>query len=160
MYIIQLERLERMYNFITSDKNFNLLDELLKIDIILSFFIHCYHLSDWLRESGVESKKIRDYVSKTKDLQICQILAYDIKHMDIRERNPDRKKIIDWRAMGLPWPIVRTYDVFRKEEGNLAFLIDGKERDCHDLMQKCMEAWNTFLDHEGLPKSFEDVNRH
>lgn len=169
MYTAQLARLDRMYKFTIQDERFKTLDNNLQADIILSFLMHCYHLKDYLKQSGVYGKKVEGYVDKTRELRDCGDLTNSTKHLSSRKqlikhkrkRSPKGSrihlpKLYDWRTAGVPSPISRSYDYFAKDEEErevLVISIDGEERRCFDFMQRCMEKWNEFLDKEGLDRN-------
>lgn len=131
---------------------------LLQVDIILSFFIHCYHLGDWLRESGVDEKKVYGYIYKTDELKDCRDITNSTKHLlstDQLKKPKHSSKLYDWKSARVPSPISRYYNyVTSKEEERevLVISIDGEECHCFNFMQRCMEKWNEFLDYEGLDR--------
>lgn len=141
-----------MYGFITADKRFKELDMPLQIDIILSFFMHCYHLGDWLRNSGVDEDAINRFIHDTYELQVCRNLTNSTKHLE--NRNPSPPELFSFKEAGLPSPIARTYDPFGKylggESEHLVILVDGREINCYDFMAQCLEKWKTFLTTKGL----------
>jgi hypothetical protein len=79
MYKYQIARLERMFKFVTLDERFKKLEIALQVDIILSFFMHCFHLSDWLTKSGIDEKKVKNYIKNTYELQVCRNLTISTK---------------------------------------------------------------------------------
>lgn len=155
MYNYQISRLERMHDFITSDARFKNLDMSLQVDIILSFFMHCYHLGDWLKSSGVDEVRVNNFIHSTYEMQVCRNLTNSTKHLELK--NPSPPQVFDYKAAGLPSPIARTYDPLAKMWGEketeyLVILVDGKETDCYEFMTKCMQQWKQFLNNEGLSK--------
>jgi hypothetical protein len=158
MFEYQIARLERMYNFVTSDKKFKDLSAPLQVDIILSFFMHCYHLGDWLKASGVDKKLVNDFIHNTYELQVCRNLTNSTKHLELDPKTRSPPQIFDWKKARLPSPIARTYDPLaeilgEKETEHLVILVDGQEINCKDFMTKCMQKWNEFLDNNKLRKS-------
>lgn len=150
MYKYQVERLKRMSSFIISDKKFKELDIPLQIDIMLSFFMHCYHLGDWLKVSGVNKKTVDDFVHNTYELQICRNLTNSTKHLELDPKRKSPPQIFDWKKAGLPSPIARTHDPFaeslgKKETEYLVILVDGEEINCKEFMLTCMKKWDEFL---------------
>jgi len=155
MYSYQIARLKRMYDFITSDKKFKGLDISLRIDIILSFFMYCYHLGDWLKASGLDGTKINNFIHNTYELQVCRNLTNSTKHLNLDRPSPPQ--VFDYKAAGLPSPIARTYDPLAEITGKteteyLVILVDGQEINCYDFMTKCMHKWEEFLHNEGFSK--------
>lgn len=96
MYLVQMKRPRRLCEFIASDERFKSLDFHLQVDIILSFFIHCYHMADWLKGSGVSSAKIYNYIQNTYELQVCRDLTNGTKHLDLC--NP-RTSVFDFKSL-------------------------------------------------------------
>jgi hypothetical protein len=176
MYKYQIARLDRMFKFITMDERFMSLDMELQRDIILSFFMHCYHLKDWLYESGVGKEKVGEKeVPKTRKvpitkvdhhinskigLKLCQKLTNSTKHLS--STDPRSPQLYSWKEGELPSPIGRAYDPFARNEEESEYLTIsvnlkdddkyGKEIPCSSLMRQCMEEWNEFLQREGLER--------
>ena len=151
MYEYQIERLERMYNFVVSDKKFKELDMPLQVDIILSFFMHCYHLSDWLKKSGIDEGAVNDFVHSTYELQVCRNLTNSTKHLELDPRRRSPPEIFDWKKAGLPSPIARTFDPNAEISGEkdveyLVILVDGNEVNCNEFMSRCMKKWKEFIE--------------
>lgn len=154
MYKYQIERLERLHNFVIHDKNFKELDICLQIDIILSFFMHCYHLSDWLVVSGIDKNTVSDFVHNTYEIQICRNLTNSTKHLELDPTKSSPPQIYDWKKANLPSPIARSFNPFAEiigigESEYLVIPVDGVEIDCKDFMSKCMQKWKEFI--ENIP---------
>ena len=55
-------------------------------DDVISFFIHCYHVRDWiihLNKVGMDSQQVDDYINQHKALKICADLANGSKHCEL-----------------------------------------------------------------------------
>lgn len=149
MYNYQIARLERLYGFVTS-KNFEELDMQLQIDIILSFFMNCYHLKDWLIKSGIDKKVVWDFIEQTYELKVCHDLTNSTKHLGIDASGKKFVSLYSWEKAGWPSPISRSYDYLKKIQDkenpeHLVLSVDGHEIDCKDFMKNCMQKWNEFL---------------
>jgi hypothetical protein len=160
-YLIQFERITRLHNFITSDSKFKDLSFDLRRDIIVSFFIHCFHLGDWLKASGVDAGKVDAHIHSKYELQICRNIANGTKHLKLDPRRISPPKIYDPLQVSskeedrrYAFTIGRSFDFFAKELGGdseyLSIAVDGREIACNDLMKGCIEAWEEFFKREGL----------
>jgi hypothetical protein len=161
MYKYQLAILDRMFNFITQDERFKSLGGPLQGDIILSFFMRCYHLKDWLKSSGVNGTKLDDYIEKTDELKICAKITNSTKHLS--ETDPRSPQLFPWVKQGLPSPISRAYNPFAEYEEEREYLEimtlgygDLPPR-CFDFMRQCIEKWNKFLDDEGIDRNVDNL---
>ncbi|MGH9921981.1 MAG: hypothetical protein ACRD38_04445 [Nitrososphaerales archaeon] len=106
-----------------------------------------------MKKSGINSEKVKDYLDRTHELQVCRDLANGTKHLELDK--PSRTKVFDWNKADMPWPVVRTYDPFSVASGypqeGLAILVDGEELECNEFIKKCIEKWEDFLEKEKLP---------
>ena len=75
MYKDQIDCLERIFKFVTQDERFKGLDAPMQRDIILSFFMHCWHLNDWLARSEVVAEDdVFGYSSNVMNCKFAQTL--------------------------------------------------------------------------------------
>ena len=64
-------------------------DEVMELDDTYSFFIHCYHLKDWLANDdtfGRSRREIEKFVAGTPALALCGDVANSIKHLKLDTR--------------------------------------------------------------------------
>ncbi len=112
-------------------------------DFIYAFFQNCYHLREWLVESGVvpqcEMERLfQDHV----ELQICRDVCNGTKHMQVKRPSIDGD-----------YSIFREYDHFhvdRPDDGphsmEYLFVLAGSHKyDLFELARKCMAIWEQFL---------------
>ena len=154
LYYYQIARLNRLYEFVKS-KEFAELDRKLQIDIIISFFMHCYHLTDWLIKSGIKKENIFGFIDKSYELKVCRDLANSTKHFGILENKRKQSELYSWDKAAWPSPITLSYDYFKKIQGeknpeHLVLSVSDGEIDCKDFMRDCMQSWNEFLDQNNL----------
>lgn len=76
----QFNRIKRLRNSLknyenSADSNFE--DG---VDAFTSFFIQCYHLSDWLVKSGQNKDLVWEFIKKSQWLSLCRNLANTQKH--------------------------------------------------------------------------------
>ena len=75
-----LKKVEEIYAGIFSSSNHN--KEIYDDDVI-SFFIHCYHVRDWiihLNKLGVTAQQVDSYIDSHQPLKICADFANGSKH--------------------------------------------------------------------------------
>ncbi|WP_187673477.1 hypothetical protein [Zestomonas carbonaria] len=64
-------------------------------DDVISFFIHCYHVRDWiihLNKIGVTARQVDAYIDRHRALKICADLANGSKHCKLtRSLRTDRQ---------------------------------------------------------------------
>jgi hypothetical protein len=109
-------------------------DQQAELDDTYSFFLHCYHLKDWLAHDETFRRsrdEIEDFVSRTPALAICGDVANSIKHLKLLKtpRSGDTPGELD-----------------AKFETRMAktFAFDGVERP--------FERATIYIKHMGFPK--------
>jgi len=78
-----LERMNTIYSGVFSSTGH---DKYKYDDDVISFFIHCYHVRDWiihLNKVGVKSKHVDDFINQHQALKICADLANGSKHCNL-----------------------------------------------------------------------------
>ena len=122
-------------------------------DDVLTFFIHCYHLKDWLKNdpsSGVTGSDAEACVNSSLYLRLCGDLANGTKHMEHRGRAASdtamgarfEVEVNDTMGGAIPKPtrISVQYEV----------MSSGARHDAFDVATRAMEAWDAFLTTRGL----------
>ena len=109
-------------------------------DMAMAFFMHCYHLKDWLIEALLVNKaKIRkEFVHLHPAIQVCRDLANGAKHLSLRqpslgETHSPRPTLL-WEA---GYPHVK----LAQHAWTLA-----------DLAQECLSLWQGYLKGLGFPE--------
>jgi hypothetical protein len=75
-----LKRIEAMYEGVSLLPDY---DKKYHDDDVISFFIHCYHVRDWvihLNNRGVNAKEVDEYINSNRALSVCADLANGSKH--------------------------------------------------------------------------------
>ncbi|WP_426977902.1 hypothetical protein ACQCSU_01750 [Pseudarthrobacter sp. O4] len=109
---------------------------------VKDFFIHSWHLGDWLKkdpEISVKHEDIGTLLQSEPDLQICNAFANTSKHHTLDRAN----------AMS-----ARVSSVVTQPQGQVTIEIStssGTEtRDALELATSCMGIWRKFLHSHGL----------
>ena len=75
-----LKRIENIYEGIFSSSGHNKYEY---DDDVISFFIHCYHIRDWIIQlnlKDITAQDIDSYINKHQSLKVCADLANGSKH--------------------------------------------------------------------------------
>ncbi len=112
-----------------------------KVDLILSFFTFCYHLGDWLINSGIDKREIRNFIKNSRELSLCRNLCLGIKHLKVVR--PSIPKLANM-APGFYTPIAQIYDP-SGDPGKFAVLYEDGYLEVEQLMKLCLNQWTTFL---------------
>ncbi len=112
-------------------------------DDVYSFFIHGYHLKDWIKndpESGIDSSTVESFVHGDLNLKICGDISNGAKHLIL-----DRPKIGEGAEMqgshlsvylGGQEPIIRVkYNIEA----------DGRFYNAFDVATEAVNLWKEFL---------------
>jgi hypothetical protein len=149
-YLEQLKRVNRFYKKVKSFSHGGMhqVDEEC-LDQIISFFLHCYHLKDWLEVSQPRLQdEIRELFSKDrgkKHFLMCRDLVVGIKHLSVS--NPK----LDSGNPTIAHQSVTVYAGTGMSRYSWDISYDGQKYDVYDLAKQCMEEWEEFLKKHNLP---------
>lgn len=123
-------------------------DKMLYEDDLLSFFVHCYHVRDWivrLNNVGVTARDVDAFISTKRCLQICADLCNGTKHCELN-RSP--------RSGCQPHVSVKKYESSTWLTGSgggevicakyTIFTSDG-QIDALQLGEECMSCWQEYI---------------
>jgi len=117
-------------------------------DDVISFFIHCYHVKDWIINSnkiGISKEEVEDYINNNEALRICADLCNGEKHFKLQRNSRTGKQ---------PHIASRNYSnlYFTPESGLLpritgSYKILSKDNfyDALKLAEACIELWDAFI---------------
>ncbi len=141
-----LSRLKEIYSGVFSstghdDKHFD--------DDVVSFFIHCYHIRDWiihLNKLNITAKEVDSFINEHNALKICADLANGSKHCKLTrslrtERQPHitgkQKQSSTWLSGDGGGEYI---------ECKYTILSDRKFYDALELATECCQLWHQFID--------------
>jgi hypothetical protein len=117
-------------------------DSLENLDDVFSFFIHCYHLKDWIKndpKSGIDHSKVEKFVHSNESLKICGDLTNGVKHLTIDQPKVGQGAVVKGShlqlTIGEEIKLQVKYDI----EAN------GKLHDAFTLAKEAMKLWEEFL---------------
>jgi len=148
-YLEQLRRIRRLYDKLARFKNVDLKNEDFQevVDEVISFFIQCYHMRDWLLNSGVSQSRIDTFIRSFLTLSLCRDLANKQKHFKV-DRSKPLHGFVDFMVEGYHSPISRYYDPITKQQRvGIATYTYGVPLDAIELAEACIEAWEKFIKH-------------
>lgn len=139
-----LIRMEKIYEGIFSSSH----DKESYDDDVISFFIHCYHVRDWiihLNKLGLGAQQVDAYINTHKPLMICADLANGSKHCKLTrslrtERQPHisgkERRTSGWLTDKGGGEVMKCkYSVL----SNTEFL------DALDLAKECIALWEAYM---------------
>lgn len=144
----QWQRIQRWYDRINPRRH-NLPDDYmveakaLLLDDVFAFFMNCYHLRDWLIESGAKARsEVDDYIAGNDALALAKDICNGMKHCRLqlvppRGRRPPANP--HWTTTAdemTPMP---------PEPARWHFVTDGGRVDMFWTADQCMTAWREFL---------------
>lgn len=110
-------------------------------DDAISFFMHCFHLGDWLKKSGVMTKDDWDKFfgeSGPMHMRLCRDICNGAKHLELT-RPPSFHRD---SKVGLSV----TAGIFGNEnEYRIEIFVKNKTYSLEDIAGRCMEEWRHFL---------------
>lgn len=115
-------------------------------DVLYSFFQNCFHLKDWLIESGVTNNKVVDkFISSEDDMKICRDLCNGSKHLVIKDPSIDPGIKVKNRAFSLS---------LSNESPRIKVVYwieaDGGVYHAFDVATRCLVLWEEFLERHGI----------
>ena len=117
-------------------------------DDVFSFFLHCYHIKDWIAELnklGITKKDIDRFIKQHEELKICGDLCNGTKHCQLSKDKPS------WTGEQ-PHIISESFhssgnnDILFKTKCKFQVLSMGKLYDALELAEKCMSLWDKYVE--------------
>lgn len=125
-----------------------------QIDFIYAFFTNCFIFEDWLKNSGVNSKKIYDYRDQHIELKICRDLCNNTKHLLLRRGKPSISKLAKSNELSYGVTIHKVYDDSSLNKplknSNYAIVADFNTYNVFEVADKCVLLWENFLEKNSL----------
>lgn len=121
-----------------------------EFDFLVVFFVHCFHLRDWLEMSGVVAKvEIADLFKASPELRLCRDIANGFKHMALSSPSVDARFSLVNEYVPKNWP-----GAYRYPNGKWTICADNSN-ELHqyglvELADRCVAIWDDFLQRKGL----------
>lgn len=117
-------------------------------DDVVSFFIHCYHVRDWivhLNRLGITARQVDSYIDSHRELRICADLANGSKHCKLtRSIRGDSQPHITGKQR-------HTSNWFTGSGGGevmkckYSIMSDGESFDALELATECVLLWESYI---------------
>jgi hypothetical protein len=122
----QYERMTRSYERLKNDES---------LDALITLFLHCFSLCDWLTQSKALTKAfIHAEINNDISMKLCRDICNRSKHLAL-----DRSSSIDKNLS-----IVRFYRGRERSPGHMV-LAGDHQKDLHDVASCCVEFWERVL---------------
>lgn len=139
-----LQRLRDIYAGVFNDGNTKQTYE----DDVLSFFMHCYHVRDWLihaEVAPVQAKKVDEFISGSSCLKLCADICNGVKHCKLTK--PPRSgcqpnfsgkeyKSSLWLSGSSGGELLQARYTIHTATGPV---------DALDLAENCVQSWSDFI---------------
>jgi len=117
------------------------------VDAFTSFYIQCYHLRDWLIQSGFDTKEVDKYVLSDRWLTLCRDMANTQKHQKITHYKPSNN-FVDF-GLGVSTPIHKYYDPSNQvSRFGIGTWEVGKPTNALEIADNCIERWKRLTNKE------------
>lgn len=115
------------------------------IDAFTSFFIQCYHVRDYLIQSGFQQGYVDRFIRDSDWLALCKDLANKQKHQAITRSKP-KTHFID-TGIGVSTPIARYYDhfIYKCPRFGIRSWNSLLPLDVIEVADKCIDEWARFI---------------
>ncbi len=136
-----LQRIRNVY----SGENHILWDDRKSVeDDILSFFIHCHHLHEWvanLNVVGISHKDLKQFIESHESLKICADLANRSKHCKLTRKQWSQVKP---HLSGTQYQSNGNAD-FPGISGKFSVVTQNEVIDVLELAESCWKHWSIYL---------------
>jgi surface antigen len=125
-------------------------------DIVYAFFQNCFHLKDWLLNSGdvIDPQEVNNFIESHDEMKICRDICNISKHLSINKPSIDSNTKIASKHIelnlgsGVP-TIAIAYEIE----------VNGKKYSAYELATKCLELWDQFLKDREKPISDLEIQK-
>lgn len=140
-----LERVKAIYAGVFSSKHH---DKNAYEDDLISFFMHCYHIRDWvihLNKIGVTASQVDAFINKHESLRICADLCNGSKHCKITRslRTGKQPHVAGKTYRSSTWLTGSGGGELLK--GKYSILTSSGDIDALELAEQCMRLWSGFI---------------
>ncbi|MHB1213842.1 MAG: hypothetical protein ACYCY9_02540 [Thiobacillus sp.] len=141
-----LKRINEIYSGVFSSTGH---DKYQYDDDVISFFIHCYHIRDWvihLNKVGINARQVDNFINQHLALKICADLANGSKHCRLTRnlRTTDQPHITYKEHQTSTW---LTGDGGGEVmESKYSIAANAELFDALELATECVTLWSKFID--------------
>lgn len=116
-----------------------------ELDFLLTFFMYCFHLRDWLEKSSAVTRNEMTFLFKANpELRLCRDIANGFKHMRLTDPSVDARFSIINEYVPKNWP-----GAYRYPNGKWTICAHNKKElyqyGLVELADRCVAIWDEFL---------------
>lgn len=140
-----LDRIKLVYSGVYSSSGH---DKKLYDDDVLSFFIHCHHIRDWiihLNTIGITAAQVDAFIDSHEPLKICADLANGSKHCRLTRGTRTKRQP---HISGKEYRTTMQYTEDNYSEHMTAKYKISTHMEYHDaleLAESCVNLWETYI---------------
>lgn len=114
-------------------------------DDCISFFMHCYHIKDWLIALYGSKKETEAFINANEELRICADICNGAKHFKVTSelRSGAHQKIEVGALKSSTW-ITGTGGI-EVHQCKFSVVSEHKTYDALQLANKCMDLWKSYV---------------
>jgi len=118
-------------------------------DDVISFFIHCHHVSDWiihLNTVGITAKQMDNFINQHMPLKICTDLANGSKHCKLTRsmRTLKQPHIVGKERRSSTWTTGNGGAEHMKSKYTI--LAGSEVYDALELAEECVQLWTQVIE--------------
>ena len=117
-------------------------------DEIVSFFIHCFHIMDWvihLSKSPVSEQEINSFINSHNELKICADFCNGEKHCRLtRTKRTGGQPHLAYRAYGVCHYTPES-GIASKYKASYKIISGNQTYDALELAEKCIFLWEQYI---------------
>ena len=115
-------------------------------DFVHAFFQNCFHLKDWLKNSGaVPGEELNRFINEHVEMKLCRDICNGTKHLRITQESFDADFSLtkDYVPAIYSSPRPHVNEEWLVRAGNTS--VGNRSFDVFELADKCMALWGDFL---------------
>jgi hypothetical protein len=114
-------------------------------DDCISFFMHCYHVKDWLIALHGNKQQTEDFINSNEELRICADICNGAKHYKITGelRSGSHQKVEVATLKSSTW--ITGSGGIEVHQCKFSVISESKTYDALQLAIKCMELWKFYV---------------
>jgi hypothetical protein len=129
-------------------------------DDCISFFMHCYHIKDWLIECHWDKTQIEAFINASEALRVCADVCNGAKHCRINGKlRSGAHQRIDRATLASSIWTTGTGGV-EVHKCTFSIVSASSSRDALELAIECMSLWKSYVDTELSKKNEISENLH
>jgi len=147
-YLEQFERVQRYHQRLQEIEHGRVHDRPSDFydDEFLTFFLHCYHLKDWIKNDDLVPESAREnvenFIEENQCFHYCADIANGAKHLKLNRRRVDEKITKGPRHFELELTVGKKDAIIREK---YSFLIGSLKIDGYELATECLQKWQKFI---------------